>query len=90
MLVEKMGLMALLPALFMEAACLFGLRKTGKAENLTVLCLSMETAVLLIAAGDVYGRVGAPAELGWAALILAMVFHAAAHLTLCGFILKRP
>ena len=67
MLVEKMGLMALLPALFMEAACLFGLRKTGKA-NLTALCLSMETAVLLIAAGDVYGRVGAPAELGWAAL----------------------
>ena len=74
----------------MEAACLVGLRKTGRAEKLTVLCAAMEAAVLLAAAGGMYGRVGAPAELGWAALILTVIFHAAAHLTLCGFILKRP
>ena len=90
LLVEKMGLISLLPALVMEIACLFGLKKTGKAVNRTALCFTMEGAVLLAAAGSMCGRIGTPAELGWAAVILAAVFHAAAYLTLCGFILRRP
>jgi len=89
LLVERMGLVSLLSALFMEAACLFGLKKTGISTKMMPLNVAMEGAVLLTAAGSLCGRAGTPAELGMAALILAAVFHAAAYLTLCGFILKK-
>ena len=90
LIVEKIGLVSLLPALAMEIACLFGLRKMGKAVNRAVLFFAMESAVLLVVTGSIPGSIGVPEELGWAATILAAVFHAAAYLTLCGFMLGKP
>lgn len=86
---ERMGLLALLPALLIEAICLFALKKIGQAGNRMALCFAMEGATLLAAAGSLYGTVSAPAELGIAAFILASVMHAAAYLALCEFILRK-
>ena len=47
LIVEKIGLVSLLPALAMEIACLFGLRKTGKAVNRAALFLQWKARCCL-------------------------------------------
>ena len=49
MFVGSMGLMVLLPALLIEALCLFGLRRTAPGRARTALCAAMETGMLLAA-----------------------------------------
>lgn len=84
------GLPALGAAMAAEAVCLLPVRRIESERNRNV-CIGIMASGTTAAAMITAGRWGAsdPAELGIAALVIALIVHLAAFFTLCGFVLKK-